>query len=214
MGEYQSPNLFGGVIDEVRLYFSAASDDQIAERFKDGSEISSEPVLVASFDDGTARDLSTHRNNGTVGGGKSVEGKFGKGLQFSAKKKTGGNNSQKQGDSLVKPKWTADIPIYVRAMVLAGQNLFVVGPPDIIDEESTFQKLSEKDPEVQKLLRQQDDALEGSDGGLLLAVNADTGEVEHKVELGTLPSWDGLAGANGRLFLSTLNGQVMCFGND
>jgi hypothetical protein len=46
----------------------------------------------------------------------------------------------------------------------------------------------------------------------LLAVNADTGEVEHKVELGTLPAWDGLAGANGQLFLSTLDGQVMCFG--
>ncbi|HIK93794.1 MAG TPA: methyltransferase domain-containing protein [Planctomycetes bacterium] len=216
VGEYQSPNPFGGVIDEVRLYFTAATDEQIAARFADGDELAADPVLVVGFDDGTARDLSTHRNNGTVGGGKPVEGKVGQGIQFTVgrnQKKAGANkNANKAGGSLVQPKWTADVPIYVRAMVLAGQNLFIVGPPDIIDEESTFQKLTEKDPEVQTLLAQQDAALDGKDGGLLLAVNADTGEVEHRVELGTLPAWDGLAGANGQLFLSTLDGQVMCFG--
>jgi len=214
VGEYQSPNPFGGVIDEVRLYFTAVTDEEIAARFKDGAELAEEPVLVATFDDGTARDMSTFRNNGTVSGGKPVEGKYGQGIQFTAgnKKKAGGNAEQKPGDSLVQPKWTSDVPIYVRAMVLAGPTLFIVGPPDIIDEESTFQQLTEKDPEVQALLARQDDALEGKAGGQLLAVNADTGEIEHKVELGTLPAWDGLAGANGRLFLSTLGGQVMCFG--
>ena len=97
-------------------------------------------------------------------------------------------------------------------MVLAGFHLFIVGPPDIIDEESTFQKLTEKDAEVQQLLSAQDDALEGKSGGKLLAVNTETGEIEHTVELDTLPSWDGLAGANGQLFLTTLDGKVMCFG--
>ena len=213
VGEYKSPNPFGGVIDEVRLYFSAASDEAVAARFRDGSEMGEVPVLVATFDDGTARDMSTFRNNGTVAGGKPVAGKFGQGIQFTVGKKKGGDNAvQKPGDSLVQPKWTSDVPIYVRAMVLAGPTLFIVGPPDIIDEESTFQQLTERDPEVQALLAKQDDALEGKAGGQLLAVNADTGEVEHKVELGTLPAWDGLAGANGRLFLSTLDGKLMCFG--
>ena len=217
VGDYKSPNPLSGVVDEVRMYFAAATAEQVAARFKDGSEIPIEPVLVASFDDGTARDMSTHRNNGTVSGGKPVEGKFGQGIQIAgAGPKKGGpksnNPSQKPGDSLVKPKWTADVPIYVRAMVLAGGNLFIVGPPDIIDEESTFKQLTEKDPEVQKLLAAQDDALEGKIGGQLLAVNTNAGEIEHTVELGTLPAWDGLAGANGQLFLSTLDGQVMCFG--
>ena len=215
VGNYVAPNAFSGIIDEIRLYFTAVSDEDVAARFKNREEMSSDPVLVVSFDDGTARDLSTHRNNGTLAGGKPVEGKFGRGIQFKTnKKKRGGKAAQNQGNSLVKPKWTADVPIYVRAMVLAGQNLFIVGPPDIIDEESTFRKLTEKDPEVQKLLAEQDDALAGKSGGQLLAVNADTGEVEHKVELGTLPAWDGLAGANGRLFLTTLDGQVICFGAD
>lgn len=210
VGEYQSPNQFTGVIDEVRLYFRAATAEQIARRVRDGSELSDDPVLVVGFDDGTARDLSTQKNNGTIAGAEPIEGKIGKGIQFKGGKKKG--NSQKQGDSLVKPKWTADIPIYVRAMVLAGRHLFVVGPPDTIDEEATFQKLTERDPEVQDLLSQQDDALNGSDGGELLAVNVDTGEIDHRLKLKQLPAWDGLAGANGHLFLSTLDGRVICVG--
>lgn len=210
VGDYKSPSPFSGVIDEVRLYFHAASDAQVAKRFEDGSEISSDAVLVVSFDDGTARDHSTHRHDGTLAGGKLVDGKFGKAVQFSARK--GGNSTTKPGDSLVDPKWTQDVPIYVRGMVLSGPNLFIVGPPDIIDEEKTFEQLSEKDPRVQSLLAKQDQALDGSDGAWLLAVNIDTGEVENRVHLDTLPSWDGLAGANGRLFLSTLDGEVVCFG--
>lgn len=96
-------------------------------------------------------------------------------------------------NSLVEPKWTTDVPIYVRAMVIAGFHLYIVGPPDIIDEEATFQKLSEKDAEVQKLLSAQDAAIEGQQGAKLLTVNTETGEIENTVELDTLPSWDGSA---------------------
>ena len=67
-------------------------------------------------------------------------------------KKGGDNSTTKPGDSLVKPKWTQDVPIYVRGMVLAGPNLFIVGPPDMIDEEKTFEQLTEKDPRVLELL--------------------------------------------------------------
>jgi len=212
VGEYQSPLPFAGAIDEVRLYWEAASAEQIAQRFQSGAEISSEAVLVVSFDDGTARDHSLHRNNGTLNGGKIVEGKFGNAVQFSGQRKGGDNSTIKPGDSLVKPKWAEDVPIYVRGMVLAGPNLFIVGPPDIIDEEETFAKLSEQDAEVQNLLRKQDDALEGSDGSSLLAVDIDTGQVTSEVKVDALPTWDGLSGANGRLFLTTLDGSVICFG--
>ena len=114
----------------------------------------------------------------------------------------------------MKPRWTADIPIYVRGMVLGGQNLFVVGPPDTIDEESTFVQLTEKDPQVQQLLSLQDEILDGKDGSVLLAVDIDTGEIERRIELPQLPAWDGLAGANGRLYLSTKDGTVICFASE
>jgi outer membrane protein assembly factor BamB len=210
VGEY-AVTQFTGIIDEVRLYFHAADDQQIAKRFEDGSEISSDAVLAVSFDDGSARDHSTARNDGTLEGGKLVEGKFGKAIQFSGGKR--GNSNAVPGNSLVDPKWTEDVPIYVRGMVLAGPNLFIVGPPDIIDEEKTFQELTEKDEQVQKLLAEQDAALGGRDGGLLLSVNIDSGQVENRLPMDELPTWDGLAGANGKLFLTTLDGSVICLGN-
>lgn len=211
VGGYQSPNTLTGIVDEVRLYFSAASAEQIVDRFATGNEISNDPVLAISFDDSTARDLSTHRNDGTLGNVEIVDGHVGKAVKVTRRRGNAQNNNRNE-DSLVKPKWTADVPIYVRGMVLAGHNLFIVGPPDIIDEEATFQKLTEKDQEVQKLLAQQDDALNGADGGMLLAVNIDTGEIDHQLKMESLPAWDGLAGANGQLFLSTLDGKVLCLG--
>jgi hypothetical protein len=210
VGNYEVTQ-FTGAIDEVRLYFQAASAQQIAKRFQDGSEISSDAVLAVSFDDGSARDLSLHRNNGTVEGGKLIEGKVGSALQFSGGKRGKAANNA-PGNSLVDPKWTKDVPIYVRGMVLGGHNLFIVGPPDIIDEEQTFQQLSERDPQVQQLLAQQDAAMEGEDGSLLLSVNIDTGEIENRLPIQAVPAWDAMAGAGGRLFLSTLDGSVMCFG--
>lgn len=216
VSEPNSPSGFTGIVDEFRLYFLAADDEQVKRRFTDGSEISSEAVLAVSFDDGTARDDSVNRNNGTLEGGLLVDGKIGKAIQFSASVAKGGRKAPQgkpeQGNSLVEPKWSQDVPIYVRAMVLGGSKLFIVGPPDIIDEESTFQKLTEKDPEVQKLLDEQDAVLEGKDGARLLSVNIDTGEVENNLKIDSLPSWDGMAGANGRLYLSTLDGKLICFG--
>ncbi len=213
VGEYKTTLPFTGIIDEVRLYFAAADKNQILRRYADGSEISSDAVLAVSFDDGTARDHSVYGHNGTIEGATIVDGKFGKAVQFTAQQR-GGNNNVKPGNSLVDPKWTQDIPIYVCAMILAGKHLFIVGPPDIIDEEETFQGLTEKDEAVQELLAEQDRALGGSDGAMLLAVNTDTGLVEHGVQLNSLPEWDGLAAAGGQLFLSTLDGKVICFASE
>ncbi len=213
VGEYNTILPFTGIIDEVRLYFSAADDAQILRRYADGSEISSDAVLAVSFDDGSARDHSIHRHDGTIEGGQIVEGKFGKAVQFSARRK-GANSTVKPGNSLVEPRWAQDIPIYVRAMTLAGKNLFIVGPPDIIDEEETFQQLTESDPQVQQLLAQQDRVLEGSDGALLLSVDTNTGQVVNGLQLSSLPQWDGLAAADGKLFLTTLDGKVICFAGE
>ncbi len=241
VGNYQSPFGFTGVIDEVRIYFEAVSADAIKKRYDSELEMGPDPKLVVTFDDGSARDLSLYRNNGTVEGGVPIEGHIGKAVRFSnnaarlnlsddddgkkankngGKAKQNGNNKPanqqagkaQNGNSLIKPKWTSDIPVYARAMVLAGDELFVAGPLDMIDEEETFKKLTEKDAEVQKLLTAQDDALNGGVGGLLLSINCGTGEVDQRIELGTLPSWDGMAGAGGKLFLSTVDGQVMCYG--
>lgn len=210
VGTYVSPNTITGVVDEFRLYFEEVSGQQIAERYKHDSELSDQPAMVVSFDDGSARDLSLNRLNGSIIDGTAVDGHVGRGIKFAGNKRKGSN--QQPGNSLVEPKWTQDIPIYVRAMVLASNKLFVVGPADVIDEEETFQKLTEKDPAVQRLLAEQDAVLKGKDGSQLLTVSIDTGEIEHTVKLDALPAWDGMAGANGRLYLSTSDGRVVSFG--
>jgi outer membrane protein assembly factor BamB len=250
VGNYDFPLGFTGVIDELRLYFMAATAKQVADRFATEAEIDADPRLVVTFDDGTARDMSTYRNNGTLEGGTVVDGHFGKGVRLSnnparglanrggrnanragnaagnqaagpkgnnqaANNQAGNNQAGKNaaaGQSLVKPKWTADLPVYARSMVLAGDELFIAGPLDMIDEEETFKKLSDRDEGVQQLLAAQDDALNGGVGGLLLSIECGTGTIGQRIELGTLPSWDGMAGANGSLFLTTLDGQVLCYG--
>ena len=224
VGDYQLPNQFVGIIDEVRLYFAAVDAATVKARFTDGSEMHPEPVLVVSFDDGTARDMSLHRNNGTLSGGRPAKGKFGEAIQFSGRAGAGGGGKKQAAtaqnkaapdnskNSLIEPKWNVDVPIYVRAMALSGFNLFIAGPPDLIDEEATFQQLAQKDAAVQQQLASQAAALEGSQGGKLVTVNSETGEIQQVLELPALPAWDGLAAARGRLFLSTLDGQVMCFG--
>jgi hypothetical protein len=210
VGDYESPNTLAGIVDEPRLYFMVFDDEAVSARYQDGHELSDAAVLAASFDDGSARDHSLHRNNGTVENAKVVEGKFGKALMFTPSKKKAGNQKN-QGNSLVKPKWAKDVPIYVRSMALAGTRLFIVGPPDIIDEEQTFQGLSENDPQVQKLLAEQDAVLEGTQGSRLIAVNTLDGSVEEQLNLRSLPAWDGLIAANEKLFLATKDGQLICF---
>ena len=77
------------------------------------------------------------------------------------------------------------------------KTLFVAGPPDLIDEEETFTKLTKGDPEIQKLLARQDAALNGAAGGLLWAVSATEGKRLVQIKLNAPPIWDGMAGAGG-----------------
>ncbi len=102
------------------------------------------------------------------------------------------------------------MPILARGMVLAKDVVFVAGPPDVMDEEKTFSRIMARDESVNQVIAQQQAALDGNQGSLLLAVSTETGEILSKYNLGYLPTWDGLAAANGNLFLSTEKGAVTC----
>jgi hypothetical protein len=95
-------------------------------------------------------------------------------------------------------------------MALAGDTLFVAGPRDIQDEEESFKRLAQSDPEIAKLLQQQDDCLEGKQGSMLLAVSARDGQTLQEIPLSHLPVWDGMAVAGNRLFVATADGAVNC----
>ncbi|UCF16804.1 MAG: PQQ-binding-like beta-propeller repeat protein, partial [Phycisphaerales bacterium] len=111
--------------------------------------------------------------------------------------------------SAVSRRWLIEKPkLIARAMVLADRTLFVAGPPDVVDEEKIWGRTLE--PEVQAKLRAQSAALDGENGSLLWAVSAEDGEKLAQYELESVPAWDGMAAADGRLFVSMRNGRVLC----
>ena len=92
-------------------------------------------------------------------------------------------------------KWSVHVPVRIRAMVLAGEKLFVAGPPDVVPAE---------DPLA---------AFEGRKGAVLWTISASNGQKLAEVQrLESLPAYDGLIAAAEHLFLSTTDGRVSCFG--
>ena len=89
-----------------------------------------------------------------------------------------------------KEQWTKRVSIQVRAMVLADKVLFVAGPPV---ETGDVAKERNKDS-----------------GALLIAISASDGTELARYRLDSSPIFDGIAAANGRLYLSMENGQVLC----
>ena len=56
------------------------------------------------------------------------------------------------------------------------------------------------------------EALEGHRGAKMWAVNVETGEQSAGLELTSPPVWDGIAVSQGRVFVSTMDGKLQCFG--
>jgi len=100
--------------------------------------------------------------------------------------------------------WTQRIPVLVQGMVLANQTLFVAGPTDPVSE--IPHEPTGADPLVE--------GLAATHGGRLLAVSAADGKTLANLELASPPIFDGMAAANGRLYLATKSGEVVCMGSE
>ena len=107
-------------------------------------------------------------------------------------------------------RWTTSSPLHVRAIALADKTLFVAGPPNVVDEEEAYDR--PHDPAIQTKLHSQSEAYQGKSGGLLLAVNAADGKELAKYELDSPPNWDAMAVAGGQLYMTTMDGKVLCMG--
>jgi hypothetical protein len=107
-------------------------------------------------------------------------------------------------------KWLMDKPdLQVRAMVVADKSIFVAGPRDVVDEEEAFFAL-DNDAVLAKLA-EQSSLLEGKYGAVMWAVSAIDGKKLAEYKLDSLPAWDGMAAAGGKLYLSTMKGELACF---
>lgn len=105
-------------------------------------------------------------------------------------------------------EWSRDIGIQVTSMVLTQDALFVAGCPDVVDEERAVNSLPDR--VTQKRLLEQREAFEGERGALLVAVSRVDGGLSATYQLDSLPRFDGLIAASGRLYLTTIDGQVIC----
>jgi len=90
------------------------------------------------------------------------------------------------------PLWKTFLPVRIRAMVKAGDTLFVAGPPDELDA---------KDPYA---------ALDGKKGAKLVAVSAKDGKKLAESALNVPPVFDGLIAAGGRLLIALQDGSLAC----
>jgi len=106
--------------------------------------------------------------------------------------------------------WSDDTSVQATAMVLAAGVLFAAGPPDVEDEEQSVKTLN--DPETQRKLAEQSAAFEGRRGALLVAVSPDNGRKLAGYRLDSMPRFDGMIAAAGRLYLCTSDGKVLCLG--
>ncbi|MHC5055734.1 MAG: outer membrane protein assembly factor BamB family protein [Planctomycetota bacterium] len=122
---------------------------------------------------------------GKAGGGKGAAGGGGK-------RKKGG------GGAPVAGKWSADIPLTGKAIVLAGDVVFVAGTPMHFPPDHPAEKYEA--------------AYAGELGGVLWAASADDGRKLGEYKLDAAPSWDGMAAAGGRLYISTADGKLVCMG--
>ncbi len=99
----------------------------------------------------------------------------------------------KYGDKTAQ--WTKSVPIQVRAMVMAGNVLFVAGPGTV----NTIKGPEEPDR---------------SKGTVLMAVSASDGTELAKYRFDSLPVFDGMAVAYGRLYLSMKDGTLLCLAEE
>ena len=92
------------------------------------------------------------------------------------------------------PAWHQWVPIRMRSMVLAGDHLFVAGPPDVVDESDLMAPY------------------EGRKGAILRAVSPKDGTMRSGNTLDHEPVFDGMIAAHDRLFISMRDGVVCCYG--
>jgi hypothetical protein len=93
-------------------------------------------------------------------------------------------------------RWTRELPVLARAMVLAGDQLILAGPPDIFGSD---------EPAA---------ALAGTKGGLLCLLSTTDGEPAAQYRLDSPPVFDGMAVADKCLYMATLDGHVVCLGDN
>jgi len=98
--------------------------------------------------------------------------------------------------------------VVARAMALSDEAVLLAGPPNFIDERQAYRMPD--DPDVLAKLQKQDEAFQGRHGGELWVLAKADGSILARYALDTVPVFDGMAVAGGRVYVSTVDGRVLC----
>jgi outer membrane protein assembly factor BamB len=105
-----------------------------------------------------------------------------------------GRSSYLDGGPTGSSLWQTKTPIWCRAMVATARTLFIAGPSDEGGAESLLA------------------ATEGCRGGMLVALDVVSGNVIRTTDISSSPVYEGLIAAGEKLYLTTVDGKILCFG--
>ena len=106
--------------------------------------------------------------------------------------------------------WVHEEPeILAKAMVLAGDRLFVAGPLDVADEKKLWGRSNEQT--FREKMQEQAQRLKGKYGAVMQVFSKKDGKKLTQHKLDSLPAFDGLIAAEGSLYMVTENGSIVCY---
>ncbi len=106
--------------------------------------------------------------------------------------------------------WIKENPdILVKAMVLADNLLFIAGPRDTADEKFLWGLSNEET--FQEAMHKQVEWLRGKHGSFLQVISKNDGEKQKSYPLDCMPIFDGLIASEGKLYMTTMDGSVLCY---
>ncbi|KPL19328.1 MAG: hypothetical protein AMJ75_12655 [Phycisphaerae bacterium SM1_79] len=143
--------------------------------------------LLLAFDNQTVWGVQRSRNSGYILFADDNR-------PFSADEHVLPDFRKPDAESVPKLKWSVALPMRPRAMLRAGNCLYLGGMPGMIDQKDPFA------------------TYEGRKGGLLWVMSGRNGEKLAEYKLEAVPVWDGMAAANERLYISTQDGRVLSMG--
>jgi outer membrane protein assembly factor BamB len=103
-------------------------------------------------------------------------------------------------------RWTQGVPLLATSMAVAGEHIFLAGPPDVAKPQGTSgeQLLHLTNAEAAA------DAWEGKGPGVLSVHKVGDGSQVAESAIPAPPVFDGMAAAGGSLFLALKNGELIC----
>jgi len=216
VGDYAAPFPLKGLVDDVRVYFGTVTDAEVEQHFPTfGTTVTKDAKMAVWLPfDKDATDQTDNNNHGKAEGLRIGEGKFKGAVKLAGMGPKGRPRKRRASGTptAFERRWAEDVPMIVRAMVLADKTLFIIGPPDLVDEDAAARGRDRS--EIRAMLVEQNDAWHGKKGSLLWALSAEDGTKLAEYQVDALPVFDSMAAAHGRLYFATTDGRIVCMTGD